>query len=150
MTIDDPTVLLRKEHTAILGLLTILEMKLGPPKILAALRALYRDSTIHFKRESAFFHRLETRLGKGKPTLSSLHHEHEKLKREVRELASTVSVRGSQPLPTIPADVRRRIRKLVEQFRTHIHHEETVVYLLAQTRLTARQRQEIAAEILMA
>ena len=148
MNNNDPVALLKNEHRAILGQLGILEQLEGDPEEIAiVLKALIRDCTVHFKREALLFNQLNPKLSTGGRSLHPLIKEHRELKKHAltlfKELTKTPG--GTLPLTTM----RHDLHELADKFRTHIQHEEKVVFLLAWTRLTDRERQTIAKEMLL-
>lgn len=145
---NDPVCLLKSEHVVLLGQLRLLERaeETGEETV-AVLRTLIRDSAVHFRREVLLFRALGPKLGSGGRSLCPLTDEHRALRRNAERLLKDIT------LPRKNADTkggaRRRLRQFTRQFRAHIQHEEKVVYLLAQTRLTEQHRSKVAKQMLV-
>ena len=143
----DPVCLLRNEHSLLLGKLRLLEQgEKDPGAVKGLMRTIIRDSEVHFKREALLLRALAEKLESGGRSFHHLTDEHEDLERQAHYLLQnleTYSKRGART-----GAVGCLIREYATLFREHIHHEETVVYILVRTRLTIQQQQHLAREIL--
>ncbi len=146
--IEDPLHILRNEHASLLGQLGLLERRpRAGARTGALLRTLIRDSAVHFRRESILLGALGSKLGTAGRSFQVLRAEHRLLQRHA---AACLKVNARRPRTGQVRDAGHRIliHELTEKFRTHIQHEETVVYVLARTRLNVRDRKRIAARML--
>jgi len=149
LLVDDPVLLLKNEHLALLGQLHLLEKssREAGKETTVVLKTLLRDSAVHFRRETLLFRALGSKLGKGGGSLHPLMTEHCALKRLAGNLIKTIafqkrSVPGQQQIGS-------QVNDFTKQFRSHIDHEETIVFVLAGTRLPFEQQKKIAQEMLM-
>jgi hemerythrin-like domain-containing protein len=148
MNNNDHVALLKNEHKALLGQLEILERSEGEPEEIASvLKTLVRDCTVHFRREALLFNLLNTKLGTGGRSLHPLIKEHRELKKHATTLLKEISKTQGVILPL--KTMRHDLHELANQFRAHIQHEEKVVFLLARTRLTDRDRRTVAKKMLV-
>lgn len=146
---DDPIFLLRSEHAALLGQLELLERYLlRKAQGADLLRTLIRDSAVHFRREEILLRALGPKLGEGSQSMKGLMVEHRDLRRRAAELLKHCYRPKGRSEPRRNAGFRSRLRVFRKQFQEHIQHEETVLYVLARTRLRVRQRRRIACDIL--
>ncbi|RMH36001.1 MAG: hemerythrin domain-containing protein [Nitrospirae bacterium] len=142
---DDPVSLLKNDHAVLLGQLALLEQQVENKETrLALLQALMRDCRVHFRREQVLFEGLRTALGSGGQSLDSLVQEHRELEEKIVKLMEAMQGTCQHTIPD-----PEEIHTLIGQFQTHIRHEETVVFVLAGTRLTLAERQNIANQMLM-
>ena len=144
---NDPVALLKNEHKALLGQLGILERLEGKREEIGnVLRTLMRDCTVHFRREALLINVLETKLNAGGRSLHPLIKEHRQLKKHavtlLKELTPPKGV--SQPLTSM----RHNLCEFTKQFRTHMQHEEKVVFVLVRTRLTPKQQRRVTMKML--
>lgn len=146
---DDPIFLLRSEHAALLGQLELLERYLlRKAQGADLLRTLIRDSAVHFRREEILLRALGPKLGAGPPSIEDLALEHRDLRRQAVTLWRHGHRAKGGSSSRRHADLRSRLRLFTKEFREHIQHEETVLYVLARTRLRMRQLRRIACEVL--
>jgi len=148
MNTTDPVALLKNEHEALLGQLGILERAEGDREEIALiLKTLIRDCTVHFRREALLFDELDTKLSPGGRSLHPLVQEHRELKKHASSLLKemTQKEKGPQSLK----GMRSHLHEFATQFRSHIQHEEKVVFLLAKTRLTEKVRKDITKKMLV-
>ncbi len=145
----DPTILLSREHDALLGQLDLLDDPQGASEAFVDLfRVLLRDSTVHFRREDVLLNMLNSRMGPGGNQLKSLMTEHVSFAQETGSLMELMTpLEGYSPFRLGPG-LMKKLREFTTQFRAHIRHEETVVYLLAKTRLTPVELRLIGQKIL--
>jgi len=149
LLIDDPVQLLKNEHLPLLGQLHLLEKssREAGKETIVVLKTLLRDSTVHFRREALLFRVLGLKLGKGGGSLHPLVAEHCSLKRSAGNLIRAMSLQeGSAPGQQ---QIGSQVNNFAKQFRSHIDHEETVIFVLARTRLPFEQQKKIAQEMLM-
>jgi|GEM_PF-6510655 len=148
LLMDNPVQLLKNEHLALWGQLYLLgeSSREAGKETTAVLKTLLRDSTVHFRREALLFRALGSELGKGGGSLHPLVAEHCSLKRSAGNLIRAIILQegGVSSKQRIGAQVN----DFVKQFRSHIDHEETVVFVLAGTRLSFEQQKKIAREML--
>ena len=145
---DDPVALLKNDHKALLGQLGILERGDREQKeIVTILKTLLRDCTVHFKREAILFNALDAKLSTGGRSLHPLIQEHRELKKHATSLIKQLTQpNGASKLPTM---IRQDLRELTHDFRAHIQHEEKVVFLLAETRLTKKSQLSVFRKMLV-
>ena len=147
MDTNDPVALLKNEHKALQGQLGILERSEGKrEEIVNVLRTLIRDCTVHFGREALLINVLNTKLNAGGRSLHPLIKEH----RELKKHAATLLKELTQPkgVSRPPMSMRHNLREFTKQFRTHMQHEEKVVFVLVRTRLTQEQQRRVAMKML--
>ena len=148
MMTTDPVALLKNEHKALLGQLGILERAEGDRGEMAlVLKTLIRDCTVHFRRETLLFNELDTKLSPGGRSLHPLMKEHRDLKKHASNLLKDMSQMGqeAQSLKRMQA----HLCEFATKFRSHIEHEEKIVFILAGTRLTKKDRQDIVKKMLV-
>ena len=147
MNTEDPVTLLQHDHTAILAQLRILDrVESKQQGITTVLKTLLRDCTVHFNREAILFHALDEKLNTGGRSFHPLIQDHRDLKKHVTSLIKQLTpIHGASKLPTA---TRHDLRELTKDFRAHIHHEEKVVFLLAETRLTKKTRLSVFRKML--
>lgn len=143
----DPTILLSHEHEALRGQLELLEDP-SEKELLAVLQTLQRDSTVHFKRENVLFEMLSSEFGQGGQQLKSLMIEHEGFKQETKDFIEMLTPVNGFSSYSLGAGLKKKLQCFADQFRAHIRHEETVVFLLAKSRLTPTQLRSISQKIL--
>ena len=137
MNTEGPVALLKNDHKALLGQLGILErFEREQEEIATVLKTILRDCSVHFKREAILFHALDKKLNTGGRSLHPLIREHRDLKKQVTSLLKQLT--QSTGVSKLPATIRQDLREFATGFRTHIQHEERVVFLLAETRLTKK------------
>lgn len=146
---DDPIIFLRNEHTSLLGQLVLLEKDdLGPDEARNVLKTLLRDSRVHFNREAILFGELGPKLGAGGEAINILAEEHRELRQTATTILKQMGRLRNQAGSWREANFRSQLQNLTRQFRAHIQHEEKVVYLLVQTRLTPEQQRKVAQHML--
>ncbi|MDX1411037.1 MAG: hemerythrin domain-containing protein [Nitrospirales bacterium] len=149
LSIDDPIVLLKNEHTNLLGQIHLLESHgVTPEKAGNVLKTLLRDSQVHFKREAIVLEALGPMLGAGGESLEALKKEHRQLKKTATTLLKHITRLEHQSKLWGEAHLRPLLQGFTKQFRSHIQHEEKVVYVLVRTRLTLEQQGRIAHQML--
>ena len=146
---NDPTVFLKNEHAALLRQLDFIEYSTREgEEIFSLLRVLERDSIVHFRREDLLLDVLSSKLRHGGSQMKSLVREHESFIKETKNLIEMIApLNGCPPLLTGPG-LKKKLGEFIEKFRAHIRHEESVVYLLAKTRLTAEQLCTVSQKML--
>ena len=148
MNTDDPVALLKNDHKALLGQLGILErFERKQEEIATVLKTILRDCTVHFKREAILFNALDAKLSTGGRSLHPLIQEHRELKKHVTSLLKQLT--QSNGVSKLPTTIRQDLRELTHDFRAHIHHEEKVVFLLAETRLTKKSQLSVFRKMLV-
>ena len=147
---NDPTVLLRNEHAALLGRLDLLEQskKVKGEELIDLLRTLERDSSVHFQRENLLIEELISKLGSGGHQLKSLTTEHESFCQEIKNLLEMLTPLNDYPPYRVGPGIKKKLQEFTEQFKAHIRHEELVVFLLAKSRLTPTQLRTISHKML--
>ena len=147
MNTNNPVAFLKNEHKALLGQLGILErMEGGRNEITTVLKTLIRDCSVHFGREAILFNELDTKLGAGGRSLHPLIKEH----RDLKKHAATILKELSQPNRASQGatSIHHTLREFTHHFRAHIQHEEKVVFLLAETRLTKKVQLSVLRKML--
>ena len=146
---DDPILLLKNEHTVLLGQLRLLERgDLTRNGTRSLLKTLLRGCKVHFKREDILFGVLGPKLGAGGESLDALADEHRELRRKAGELLKQIARPEGSSGSRRMAYLRPLLREFTKQFRTHIQHEEKVVFVLVRTRLTLEQQRRVAMKML--
>ena len=146
---DDPVLILTSEHATLLGQLQVLEQRPLPVhQSRSILRTLIRDSALHFRREELLYRALSPKVGPGKSSLEPLTVEHRELKRKARQLLNATAAGVAKSKSRRNGRVRILCRELTKEFRAHIRHEETVVYVLARSRLGVDERKRLASRML--
>ena len=141
MDTNDPVAFLKNEHKALLGQLGILERLEGKQEEIGnVLRTLIRDCTVHFRREALLINLLDRKLNAGGRSLHPLIKEHRELRRKAGELLKLIARPEGNSGSRGNAYLRPLLRELTKQFRTHMQHEEKVVFVLVRTRLTLEQQ----------
>ena len=148
MNTDDPLALLKNDHKALLGQLGILErFERKQEEIATLLKTILRDCTVHFKREAILFNALDEKLNTGGRSLHPLIQEHRELKKHITRLIKQLT--PSNGVSKLPMTIRQDLRKLTNDFRAHIQHEEKVVFLLAETRLSNKSQLSVFRKMLV-
>ena len=148
MNTEDPVALLKNDHKALLGQLGILErFERKQEEIATVLKTILRDCTVHFKREAILFNALDQKLNTGGRSLHPLIQEHRELKKHVTSLIKQLT--QSNGVSKLPTTIRQDLRELTHYFRAHIHHEEKVVFLLAETRLNKKSQLSVFRKMLV-
>ena len=106
-----------------------------------------RDCSVHFRREAILFNELDTKLGIGGRSLHPLIKEHRELKNLAANLIKDLT--HTNGVSQVPTSMRRNLRELTRGFRAHIQHEEKVVFLLAETRLTKKAQLRVLRKMLV-
>jgi len=146
---EDPIVLLKNEHTTLLGQIHLLESHdVTTDQASNVLKKLLRDSQVHFKREAIVFEALGPKLGTGGESLQALKNEHSELRQTASALLKQIIRLENQSELWGEAHLRPQLRRLTKQFRSHIQHEEKVVYVLVRTRLSPDQQRRVAQQML--
>lgn len=146
---DDPIVLLKNEHTNLLGQIHLLESPdLTIGKASNVLKKILRDSQVHFKREALVFEALGSKLGTGGESLQALKNEHSELRQTASALLKRITRLENQSELWGDVHLRPQLRRLTKQFRSHIQHEEKVVFVLVRTRLSPDQQRIVAQQML--
>ena len=146
---DDPIVLLKNEHTNLLGQIQLLESHdVTTDRASIVLKTLLRDSQVHFKREAIVFEALGPKLGTGGESLQALKNEHSELRQTASDLLKQITRLDNQSELWGEDHLRSQLRRLTKQFRAHIQHEEKVVYVLVHTRLSPDQQRRVAQQML--
>jgi hemerythrin-like domain-containing protein len=149
LSTDDPIVLLKNEHTNLLGQIHLLESyDLSPEKASHVLKTLLRDSQVHFKREAIVLEALGPKLGAGGESLDALKNEHSEIRQTATTLLKQITRLENQSELWGEAHLRPLLRRFTKQFRSHIQHEEKVVYVLVRTRLSSEQQRRVAQQML--
>jgi hemerythrin-like domain-containing protein len=149
LSTDDPIVLLKNEHTNLLGQIHLLESHdVTTDKASNVLKKILRDSQVHFKREAIVFEALGPKLGTGGESLQALNNEHSELRQTASALLKQITRLENQSELWGEAHLRPQLRRLTKQFRSHIQHEEKVVYVLVRTRLSPDQQRRVAQQML--
>ena len=149
LSADDPIVLLKNEHTNLLGQIHLLESyDVSPDQASHVLKTLLRDSHVHFKREAIVLEALGHKLGAGGDSLEALKNEHSELRQTAATLLKQITPLEHQSELWGEAHLRPLLRRFTKQFRSHIQHEEKVVYVLVGTRLSLEQRRSVVQKML--
>lgn len=120
----------------------------------ATLRELLRFFTsrvgVHFRREAVLMKVLGQALGgrsAERDQFATLVHEHRALKADASKIAKQLAGRGGRSLRLNGSDPLG-IREFVRHYQGHIDCEERILYVLADMRLTAEQKQRVGHRML--
>lgn len=149
LSTEDPVVLLKNEHTRLLGQIQLLESHdVTIDQASTVLKTILRDSQVHFKREAIVFEALGPKLGTGGESLQALKNEHIELGQTASALLRAITQLNNRSELWEEAHLRPQLRRLTKQFRAHIQHEEKVVYVLVRTRLSSEHQRRVAKKML--
>ena len=144
---NDPVLLLRNEHSMLLGKLRLLEQgDKDAEAVKGLLQTIIRDSEVHFMREAILLHALAEKLEFGGRSFHRLVLEHETLLAMAHQLLNSIDQISGSAQPRGGGE--QTFGKFAERFRAHIHHIEKVVYVLARTRLSKHHQKLLAKQIL--
>jgi hemerythrin-like domain-containing protein len=165
----DPVALLKREHEMISEQLSMIETTLGSHDMAArgarkgrvrpeldrdTLRDLLQFFTgrigVHFKREAVLLNALRRLPGHREEENSwfdTVLIEHGAMLADASAIAKQLNgrtVRSERPEETDPFGMRAFIR----QYRNHLSHEERVLFVLADMRMTEEQKQRVSRRML--
>ncbi len=164
----DPIALLKREHEVILDQLCRIDILLGPgpeevaetggrvlaERARAALLQLLGFFTdrmgVHYERERILIAALVRALGAKqaqRERLEDLEREHLSLQAEAGRLLRLLHDNRIGQAPSAEADPAR-IRSFVRHFGWHLYWEERILFVLAETRLTAKQKVQVGCSML--
>lgn len=168
----DPVALLQREHAVILEQLVMIETTIGPRTrgravltetnqntLRELLRFFTRRVSIHFKREEMLITALR-RIFSRKPAeqnqFQSLLDEHRMLKTDAAAVMKKLNAQGKEEngdalLPERNGGCRTleaALRTFARRYRGHLSCEERILFVLADMRLTAEQKQRISRRML--
>jgi hemerythrin-like domain-containing protein len=164
----DPVALLKREHDMIREQLRMIETVMGTVRVGGAdassdrarslpetdrvtLRELLRFFTsrvgIHFRREAVLMRALRQVLGGRSGEFATLVDEHRVLKADASKIARKLTGGGTRSL-RLNGNDPLGIRDFVRHYQGHIDCEEHVLYMLAEMRLTAEQKQRVGRRML--
>ena len=103
---------------------------------------------MHFNREAIVFEALGPKLGTGGESLQALKNEHSELRQTATALLKQTTQLKNQTTLWGETRLRPLLRRLTKQFRSHIQHEEKVIYLLVRTRLSPEHQRRVANKML--
>ncbi len=166
-TLVDPVALLKRKHKMIRDQIEMVEAVIGSRRgrrrlasgrarsqpDLDTLRELFRFFTdrvrVHFAREKVLITALSRTLGRGREErkpLENMLHEHHALRTEAAGIFKRLG-RTSARAAQNTVDVSE-IRSFVRHYREQIACEEHVLYVLAELRLSPKERQRVGSRML--
>lgn len=164
----DPVALLKREHEMILDQLRMIETIIGPRGAASrgaradtlpkpdrdTLRQLFRFFTnrvgVHFKREAVLIAALSGALRRKREErkqFDGLAEEHRALRSDAAGIAKKLNGKAASASSADGADPFG-IRSFVRQYRGHLSCEERILFVLAEMRLTAEQKQRVSHRML--
>jgi hemerythrin-like domain-containing protein len=163
----DPIALLKREHEQILKHLRMIDAivdlmrkdrrQAGPAdnhldrlELAQAFRFFTGRVGIHFRREAILISTLARTLGHGLGTrqpFADLLREHRELRAEAVRIVKALTSGSGLRTPNNGADPFG-IKAFIKQIREHLSCEERILYVLAGSRLTAKQKYKVRSRML--
>jgi len=145
--LEDPIAFLRNEQSSILSQLWVLEhTQRARVQVHHIVRALIRDSEVYLKREAIFLEYLDESCELGGRSFHRLIQEQDSI-RELRQHVEAHVSRESSPTSSLESTLSG-LEEFTTRFRDHLHHLDSVVFVLARTRLTVPQQKQLAYQLL--